>query len=115
MVKTPRPPAVGGQCVIGWGGTLLTVSDQRPGGDRVKWPLIRLVALLIFGILLAACSSSRFGDIAPELAGGLPKDTPPRQGTPKNEAHKKLLDRSSKSDTEPQEAKKPNAQDLPDE
>jgi len=82
----------------------------------VKWPLIRLVALLDFGILLAACSSSsRFGDIAPEWAGGLPKDTPPRQRAPKYEAHKKRLDGSSKSDTEPQEAKKPNAQDLPEE
>jgi hypothetical protein len=71
----------------------------------VKWLPIPLVVLFIFGILLAACSSSsRFGDVAPDRADGLPKGTSPRQGTPRHEAH-----------TEPQEAKKPDAQNLPEE
>ena len=78
--------------------------------------MTRIVALLIFGSVLAACSgSSRIEDIVPSRAGGLSKDTLPRSGTARSEAQEKRLEGRSKSDTEPQEAKKSDARSLPEE
>ena len=85
--------------------------------------MMRIVALLIFGSVLTACSgSSRIEDILPSRAGGLSKDAPPRSGTAKYEAQEKRLEGRSKSDTAPQEAntapqeaKKSDARSLPEE
>jgi hypothetical protein len=70
--------------------------------------MMRIVALLIFGSVLAACSgSSRIEDIFPSRAGGLSKDTPPRSGTARYEAQEKRLEGRSRPDTESRQAEKP--------
>jgi hypothetical protein len=50
--------------------------------------MARLVVLVISGMLLASCASGgAIGDIIPHWAGGLPKNAPPRPGTPEYEAY----------------------------
>ena len=48
----------------------------------------RLVLLIISGMVLASCASGgAIGDMIPHWAGGLPKNAPPRPGTPEYEAY----------------------------
>jgi hypothetical protein len=64
--------------------------------------MMRIVALLIFGTLLAACSgSNRVEDIVPAWA-----NTPPRPAT-HYMAHKKQVEGRSKPDATPQESARP--------
>ncbi len=46
--------------------------------------MTRVIALFMGGFLLASCSSvaEKVVDLTPEWMGGLPKDAPPRPGTP---------------------------------
>jgi hypothetical protein len=76
--------------------------------------MARAVALLVAGLALASCSTlgEITGDWMPQWMGGLPKDVPPRPGTPeydefqrKQEAERardKRQDAKSKTATENQ-------------
>ncbi len=46
--------------------------------------LVSVIGLVVGGALLASCASTGayIGDTLPEWAGGLPKGTPPRAGSP---------------------------------
>jgi hypothetical protein len=71
--------------------------------------MMRIVVLLIFGTLLAACSASnRVEDIVPAWA-----NTPPRP-TPQYVARKNRLEGQSKPDAEPQAAPVQQAAPLPE-
>jgi hypothetical protein len=50
--------------------------------------MARLLALIIAGSMLASCAGSgrNLGDYVPVWAGGLPKNAPPRPGTPEYDA-----------------------------
>ena len=50
--------------------------------------MARLLALIIAGTMLASCAGSgrNLGDYVPAWAGGLPKNAPPRPGTPEYDA-----------------------------
>jgi hypothetical protein len=72
--------------------------------------MMRLAALLALGMALTSCASGGVvGEVLPTWAGGMPKDVPPRPGTPEYEAHKKQLEGRSKIDAAPQPAKKTDA------
>ena len=61
--------------------------------------MIRVVALLALAMVLAGCASGGVvGEMLPTWAGGMPKDVPPRPGTPEYEAHKKQLEGRTKLD-----------------
>jgi len=51
--------------------------------------IVLVIGVLLGGALLAACSSmsSSIADNLPEWAGGLPKGTPPRPGSPGYDAY----------------------------
>ena len=51
--------------------------------------LVSVIGLILGGALLASCASTGayIGDALPEWAGGLPKGTPPRAGTPGYDAY----------------------------
>ena len=46
--------------------------------------LVSMIGLVLGGVALASCASTGayIGDTLPEWAGGLPKGTPPRAGSP---------------------------------
>ena len=58
------------------------------------------VALAAASLALGGCSSvneklgATMGDYLPQWAGGLPKDVPPRKGTPEYEAYMKERERA---------------------
>ena len=53
----------------------------------------RLMALVIAGTALASCAGcSTMGEYIPHWAGGLPKDAPPRPGTPEYDDFKQKQD-----------------------
>lgn len=61
--------------------------------------MARVLALLIASALLGACSStSNVGDYIPHWAGGLPKDAPPRPGTPEYDAFRQKQDAEAARD-----------------
>jgi len=56
-------------------------------------PLARLMALVIFaGSVLASCASGNLGEYVPAWAGGLPKNIPPRPGTPEYDAWRQNME-----------------------
>jgi hypothetical protein len=66
------------------------VSKRVRGGT--PWPVktVRFIKLLLAGLWLASCStaqgvSEKLIDSTPSWMGGLPKDVPPRPGTPEYE------------------------------
>lgn len=65
--------------------------------------MIHLVVVPILAMLLASCGGSGgiVGEALPTWAGGMPKDVPPRPGTPEYEEHKKRLEGRSKVDARP--------------
>jgi len=71
----------------------------------------RLVALLALIMPLVSCASSGagIGEMIPTWAGGMPKNMPPRPGTPEYEEYKKRLEGHSKIDAEQQDSKKSDA------
>ena len=56
---------------------------------------VLIIALALSGAMLGGCSSINermgpvVGDTLPHWAGGLPRDVPPRKGTPEYEAYMK--------------------------
>jgi hypothetical protein len=55
--------------------------------------IVMMIGAVLGGFLLASCSSTGayIGDNLPEWAGGLPKGTPPRPGTPEYDAWLRAL------------------------
>lgn len=51
--------------------------------------IVSVIGVVLSGILLASCAGTGayIGDTMPEWAGGLPKRTPPRPGTPGYDAY----------------------------
>ena len=61
--------------------------------------MAQLVALVLAGIVLAACSSGGVvGDYLPQWAGGAPKNLPPRPGTPEYDAFRQKQDAEAARD-----------------
>ena len=50
--------------------------------------MARIIVLVIAGLSLASCANDGgvLGELMPHWVGGLPKDAPPRPGTPEYEA-----------------------------
>jgi hypothetical protein len=90
----------------------LTLLTTDPACHAIFSAMVRLMALVIAGTVLASCTGGVMGDYMPHWAGGLPKDLPPRPGTPEYDAYRQKLDaeaardkskdppRASKTDTE---------------
>jgi hypothetical protein len=55
--------------------------------------LLSVLAVLPFG--LASCAGGTIADAVPHFMGGLPKNAPPRPGTPEYEEYKKQLEGKS--------------------
>jgi len=55
--------------------------------------IVLVISLVLGSVLLASCSSTGayIGDNLPEWAGGLPKGTPPRPGSPGYDAYLRSL------------------------
>ena len=55
--------------------------------------LVCVIGVVLGSVLLASCSSTGayIGDNLPEWAGGLPKGTPPRKGSPGYDAYLREL------------------------
>jgi hypothetical protein len=55
--------------------------------------IVLVIGVVLGGVLLASCSSTGgyIGDTLPEWAGGLPKGTPPRPGSPGYDAYLREL------------------------
>jgi hypothetical protein len=55
--------------------------------------IVLVIGVVLGGVLLASCSSTGayIGDNLPEWAGGLPKGTPPRPGSPGYDAYLREL------------------------
>lgn len=54
--------------------------------------------MLVAGTILASCSGGAMGDYMPYWAGGLPKDAPPRPGTPEYDAYREKLEAEAARD-----------------
>jgi hypothetical protein len=56
--------------------------------------MARLIALIVTSTILGSCSSAGdlVADYVPEWAGGLPKNAPPRPGTPEYDALRQKLE-----------------------
>ena len=65
--------------------------------------IVVVIGVVLGGVLLASCSSTGayIGDNLPEWAGGLPKGTPPRPGTPGYEAYLREIHGGDRSTTAP--------------
>jgi hypothetical protein len=68
-----------------------------PGGVLGFCQMVRLIALVIAVTALASCTGTVF-DYMPEWAGGLPKDAPPRPGTPEYDAFRRKLEAEADRD-----------------
>jgi hypothetical protein len=79
--------------------------------------MTRLMALVIAGTVLASCNGGGvMGDYMPHWAGGLPKDSPPRPGTPEYDAYRQKLDAEAardKSKDPPKSKTDPEKKGLP--
>ncbi len=54
---------------------------------------MRVLALVLLGFALASCTSGgTIADMVPHALGGLPKNAPPRPGTPEYDEYKKRLE-----------------------
>ena len=59
--------------------------------------VMRIVVLLALAMSLTSCASGGVvGEVLPTWLGGMPKNIPPRPGTPEYEAYKKRLEGQSK-------------------
>jgi hypothetical protein len=69
--------------------------------------MARLVALLLALTPLVSCAGigAGIGEAIPTWAGGMPKNLPPRPGTPEYEEYKNRLEGRSKIDTEQQDSR----------
>jgi hypothetical protein len=75
--------------------------------------MARLITLIVASTILGSCSSTAnlFGDYLPAWAGGLPKDAPPRPGTPEYDALRQKSETEANRDKS-KDAPAPKA-DLP--
>jgi hypothetical protein len=61
--------------------------------------MARIALLVIAGIVVASCTSGgTVGQLMPHWVGGLPKDVPPRPGTPEYEAYRQQLEAEANRD-----------------
>ncbi len=58
--------------------------------------LVLLITSVLTSVLLGSCSS--VGEYVPHWAGGLPKDAPPRPGTPEYDAFRQKQDAEAARD-----------------
>jgi hypothetical protein len=72
------------------------------GGD-LTMRIVLVIGVVLGGVLLASCSSTGayIGDTLPEWAGGLPKGTPPRPGSPGYEAYLREIHGGDRPTTAP--------------
>ena len=64
--------------------------------------LWRALALGLFAVALASCTSGGIiADMVPHALGGLPKNAPPRPGTPEYEDYRKRIEGQTDPKTEP--------------
>jgi hypothetical protein len=79
--------------------------------------MARLMALVIAGTVLASCTGGgTMGEYIPRWAGGLPKDVPPRPGTPEYDAFRQKQEAEAardKSKDPPAPKTDPRITDLP--
>ena len=69
--------------------------------------LMRTLALALFAVALASCTAGgTIADMVPHALGGLPKNAPPRPGTPEYEEYRKRIE--GQAEPKP-EAERPNA------
>jgi hypothetical protein len=67
--------------------------------QEISPAMMRVIVLLALAIALTGCASGGVvGEVLPTWLGGMPKDVPPRPGTPEYEAHKKQLEGRTKFD-----------------
>ena len=53
---------------------------------------MRVLALLLFALALASCTTGgTIADMVPHALGGLPKNAPPRPGAPEYEEYRKRI------------------------
>jgi hypothetical protein len=78
-------------------------------------PMTRLIVLLIVaGPVLGSCTSGgAVGDLLPHWAGGLPKNAPPRPGTPEYEAYRQRLEAEAGRDKSKDQPKEKAEGDSP--
>jgi hypothetical protein len=63
---------------------------------------MRTLALVLFSFALASCTSGgTIADMVPHALGGLPKNAPPRPGTPEYDEYKKRLEGQAGPKSEP--------------
>jgi hypothetical protein len=55
--------------------------------------LIRISVVLAVALSTASCAGGYIGDHVPQWAGGLPKDLPPRPGSPDYQEYRDRLER----------------------
>jgi hypothetical protein len=77
--------------------------------------IVVVIGVVLGGALLASCSSTGayIGDNLPEWAGGLPKGTPPRQGTPGYDAYVREIHGGDRPTIAPQSDAQPNLAPQP--
>jgi hypothetical protein len=69
--------------------------------------LLRVLALGLFAVALGSCTAGgTVADLVPHSIGGLPKNAPPRPGTPEYDEYRKKLE--GQSEAKP-EAERPTA------
>jgi len=72
--------------------------------------LWRALAFGLFAVALASCTSGgTIADMVPHALGGLPKNAPPRPGTPEYEEYKKRIEGQAETKTEPMRLDAPAA------
>ena len=77
-------------------------------------PMTRLIVLLIVaGPVLGSCTGGVVGDLMPHWAGGLPKNAPPRPGTPEYDAYRQKLEAEAGRDKSKDEPKAKAEGDSP--
>jgi hypothetical protein len=72
--------------------------------------LWRALALALFAVAVASCTSGgTIADMVPHALGGLPKNAPPRPGTPEYEDYRKRIEGQTDPKTEPMRLDAPTA------
>ena len=76
--------------------------------------MTRLIVLLIVaGPVLGSCTGGEVGDLMPHWAGGLPKNAPPRPGTPEYDAYRQRLEAEAGRDKSKDQPKEKAEGDSP--
>jgi hypothetical protein len=73
-----------------------------------------IVLVLILGPVLGSCAGGgAVGDLLPQWAGGLPKNAPPRPGTPEYDAYRQGLEAEAARDKSKDPPKEKTEGDTP--